>query len=76
MGYVLLLQLSTLVVVEHRSGKVAGATHNTVTAAHELGGDITALVGGQSVHDVAQQAAQIPGISKVRPQQLAPMPQA
>ncbi|WIA33392.1 hypothetical protein OEZ86_006528 [Tetradesmus obliquus] len=57
--------VSTLVVVEHTSGKVAAPTLNTVLAASQLGGDVTALVGGSGVQAVAEQASNIPGVSKV-----------
>jgi hypothetical protein len=60
-------QLSSLVLVEHRGGKVAPPTLNTLAAAGRLGcGDITALVGGKGVGAVAEQAAALPGVSKVR----------
>eukprot|EP00879_Flechtneria_rotunda_P002079 GHRR01002258.1.p1 GENE.GHRR01002258.1~~GHRR01002258.1.p1 ORF type:complete len:354 (+),score=136.23 GHRR01002258.1:723-1784(+) len=55
----------TLVVVEHKSGQVTGSTLNSLAAAAALQGDVTALVGGKAVQDVAQQAAQLPGIAKV-----------
>lgn len=59
-------QVSTLVVVEHRNSKVAAPTLNTLSAAGQLGGDVTALVGGSGVQDVAQQTASLPGVTKVR----------
>jgi electron transfer flavoprotein alpha subunit len=58
------LQVSTLVVVEHKSGQVAAPTLNTVSAATQLGGDVTALVGGSGIQAVAEQASKIPGVSK------------
>lgn len=58
-------QASTLVVVEHRNSKVAAPTLNTLTAAGQLGGDVTALVGGKGVQQVAEQAAALPGVNKV-----------
>lgn len=60
------LQISSLLIVEHKSGSVAGPTLNTVTAAAALGGPITALIGGQGVSSVAEKASKIKGISKVR----------
>lgn len=57
--------VSTLVVVEHRNSKVAAPTLNTLTAAGQLGGDVTALVSGQGVQQVAQEAAALPGVNKV-----------
>lgn len=52
-------------VVEHRNSKVAAPTLNTLTAAGQLGGDVTALVGGKGVQQVAEQAAALPGVNKV-----------
>lgn len=52
-------------MVEHKSGKVAAPTLHTVSAATQLGGDVTALVGGSGVQGVAEQASTIPGVSKV-----------
>jgi hypothetical protein len=53
------------VVVEHRNSKVAAPTLNTLTAAGQLGGDVTALVGGKGVQAVAEQAAALLGVNKV-----------
>ena len=52
-------------VVEHRNSKVAAPTLNTLSAAGQLGGDVTALVGGSGVQQVAEQAAALPGVNKV-----------
>lgn len=59
------MQASTLVVVEHRNSKVAAPTLNTLSAAGQLGGEVTALVGGSGVQQVAEQAAALPGVNKV-----------
>jgi len=56
---------STLLVVEHDGKKVNPAVLNTVTAAQALGGEVSALVAGPSVGDVAKEVSQISGISKV-----------
>jgi len=66
----LCLQASTLVIVEHKSDKVAVPTLNTLSAAAALGNEITALVGGKAVQAVAQETAQLPGVNKVRHQLL------
>lgn len=60
-----LAQLSSLVVAEHKGGTLAGSTLNTVTAAAQLGGTLTALVAGKGVGAVAEQAARVKGVSKV-----------
>jgi electron transfer flavoprotein alpha subunit len=51
-------------VVEHKSGQLAAPTLNTVSAATQLGGDVTALVGGSGIQAVAEQASNLPGVSK------------
>jgi hypothetical protein len=56
---------SCLVVVEHRGGRVAPPTLNTLAAAGALSSNVTALVGGLNVGSVAQEAAALPGVSKV-----------
>merc|ERR1719219_3336996 len=56
---------STLVVAEHNNAKLNPATLNAVTAAKALGGDISCLVVGSKVGDVAKEVANIGGISKV-----------
>merc|ERR1719187_103404 len=56
---------STLVVAEHNNAKLNPATLHAVTAAKALGGDISCLVVGSSVGDVAKEVAAIGGISKV-----------
>jgi electron transfer flavoprotein alpha subunit len=57
-------QASSLVVVEHKAGQIAAPTFNTLTAAAALGNDVTALVAGKAVHELAQAAAQLPVVSK------------
>nr|KAJ3418082.1 hypothetical protein HK105_000381 [Polyrhizophydium stewartii] len=59
--------MNTLVVVEHKDGKVGTASLNAVTAATKLGGPVTALVAGDgaAVDAAVQQAASIAGVSKV-----------
>jgi electron transfer flavoprotein alpha subunit len=55
-------------VVEHKQGKIAASTLNTVTAASKLGHPITALVAGSSSSETdaaAKSVAQVAGISKV-----------
>ncbi len=60
------MQLSTLVVAEHKAGALAGSTLNTITAGAQLGGDLTALIAGQDIGAVAEQASKVKGVSKVR----------
>ncbi|HHL43438.1 MAG TPA: electron transfer flavoprotein subunit alpha/FixB family protein [Hellea balneolensis] len=57
--------MAILVVAEHDNESLKDATHKTVTAAKEIGGDIDILVAGKGVKDVAAQAAKIDGVRKV-----------
>lgn len=57
--------LSTLALIEQNNGVIAGSTLNALTAAKELGGDVTALVAGSKAADVAAQVAKINGIAAV-----------
>ena len=57
--------MSVLVVAEHDNSDIAPATLNTVTAAAEIGGDITVLVAGSGSSAAADAAAKIAGVSKV-----------
>ncbi|HDS1699948.1 TPA: FAD-binding protein, partial [Pseudomonas putida] len=57
--------MAILVVAEHSNGALAAATLNTITAAAQIGGDITVLVAGANVGAVAEAAAQVVGVTKV-----------
>lgn len=57
--------LSTLVVAEHNQSEVSGATLSAVTAATQIGGDVTLLVLGSQAAGVADKAAKIAGVSSV-----------
>jgi electron transfer flavoprotein alpha subunit len=57
--------MSILVVAEHDNQSLNAATRNTVTAASQIGGDITVLVAGQNCGAVGEQAAAVAGVSKV-----------
>ncbi len=54
-----------LVIAEHDNGSLKGATHHTVTAAAQCGGDVHVLVAGHNAAEAAKQAAAIAGVSKV-----------
>ena len=58
--------MSNLVIVEHDNNEVAAATLHAVTAAQQIGGDIDLLIAGENCQAVAESAAQITGVSKVR----------
>ena len=57
--------MSILVIAEHDNKALNGATLNVVAAAQKIGGDITVLVAGSGAQAVADQAAQVTGVSKV-----------
>jgi len=57
--------MSTLVIAEHDNSTLKTATLNALAAAQELGADIDVLVAGSDCNAVAEQAAAVPGVSKV-----------
>ncbi|NJM13317.1 MAG: hypothetical protein HC889_16890 [Synechococcaceae cyanobacterium SM1_2_3] len=57
--------MSILVIAEHDNAVLKAATLNTVTAAAQLGSDITVLVAGHGCGAVAEAAAQVTGVTKV-----------
>ena len=57
--------MSILVVAEHDNNEIKGSTLNTVTAASEIGGDVSVLVAGSDSSSAAEQASKIAGISSV-----------
>ncbi|MCG6657865.1 electron transfer flavoprotein subunit alpha/FixB family protein [Halomonas campisalis] len=58
--------MSILVLAEHHDGALAGATAHVVAAAQAIGGDIDVLVAGENVAAVAEAAAKLDGVAKVR----------
>ncbi len=57
--------MSILVIAEHDNNEVKGSTLNTVTAASEIGGEVSILVAGSESFSAAEQASKINGISSV-----------
>ncbi len=57
--------MAILVIAEHDNKALNAATLNVVAAAQKIGGDITVLVAGSGAQAVADQAAQVAGVSKV-----------
>lgn len=57
--------MSILVIAQHNNAELHPSTLNTVSAASQIGGDVHVLVAGSGAADVASQAAQIAGVSKV-----------
>jgi electron transfer flavoprotein alpha subunit len=58
--------MTTLVVAEHDNTALKGATLNAVSAAVKVGGPVHVLVAGSQCSAVAQAAAKIAGVDKVR----------
>ncbi|KAA0193252.1 hypothetical protein HAZT_HAZT004659, partial [Hyalella azteca] len=56
---------STLVFAEHDNKKLNPITLNAITAASQIGGDVTCLVAGSSCAEVAAEVAKAVGVSKV-----------
>lgn len=57
--------MTTLVIAEHANASIKSATRNTITAAAELGAEITLLVVGSDCQAAANEAASIAGVAKV-----------
>ena len=57
--------MNILVIAEHDNVSLKADTHKVVAAATAIGGDITVLVAGLNVGDVAQHAAKLTGVTKV-----------
>ena len=57
--------MSILVIAEHDNNEIKGSTFNTVTAASEIGGDVSVLVVGSGSTSAAEQASKIAGINSV-----------
>src|ERR1700758_2384761 len=58
--------MSILVIAEHDNQTLKAATLNAVTAAARLGDDIHVLVAGSQCAKVAEQAASVAGVTRVR----------
>jgi len=57
--------MAILVIADHDNQAVGQATLSTMTAAREIGGDITMLVAGDGCRAAAEDAATIDGVAKV-----------
>jgi len=58
--------MTALVIAEHDNKTLDPATLHAVTAAAELGGEVHVLVAGENAGPVAEAAAKVAGVSKVR----------
>lgn len=57
--------MSILLIAEHDNNKLNQVTLSAVTAARQLGGEITILVAGSGCQSVADEAVNVMGLSKV-----------
>ncbi|MCA3105448.1 MAG: electron transfer flavoprotein subunit alpha/FixB family protein [Rhodocyclaceae bacterium] len=57
--------MAILVVAEHDEGVLKSGTLNTITAATQIGADVTVLVAGDGSAAVAAEAAKVAGVSRV-----------
>lgn len=57
--------MSVLVVAEHDNNNLKASTLNTVTAASQLGDNITVLIAGHNSSGVCEAAAKIAGVTKI-----------
>jgi electron transfer flavoprotein alpha subunit len=58
--------MAILVIAEHDNAVLKTATLNAVTAAAKIGGEIHLLVAGANCGSVAEQAAKVAGVAKVK----------
>jgi electron transfer flavoprotein alpha subunit len=58
--------MTILVIAEHDNTSLKAATLNTVAAAVKIGGEVHLLVAGSNCAGVAQAAAQLQGVAKVK----------
>jgi electron transfer flavoprotein alpha subunit len=58
--------MSILVIAEHDNASLKGATLNAVTAASKMGGEVHILVAGAGCQAVAEAAAKVVGVAKVK----------
>jgi electron transfer flavoprotein alpha subunit len=57
--------MAILVYADHNNQELSSATLNAVTAAGQMGGDVTVLVAGDGCDGVAAAAAKVQGVAKV-----------
>lgn len=56
---------SSLIVVEHNDSELTPATLHSITAAKQLGGDVTCLVAGTNCSPAVEAIAKVDGVNKV-----------
>ena len=65
--------MAILVIAEHDNAGLKAATLNTVAAAAKIGGEIHVLVAGSNCGAVAEQAAKVAGVAKVKRGRCGPL---
>lgn len=65
--------MAVLVIADHTNEALNDATHKTVTAATQFGGEVDVLVAGENAGAAAAEAAQIAGVRKVLHADAAPL---
>ncbi|GBN89234.1 Electron transfer flavoprotein subunit alpha, mitochondrial, partial [Araneus ventricosus] len=55
----------TLVIAEHNEGKVVPITYSAITAAKQLGSEVTVLVAGTETSSVVSEVSKAEGINKI-----------
>jgi len=65
--------MAVLVIADHSNDALNDATHKTVTAAIQFGGDVDVLVAGENAAAAAAEAAKIDGVRKVLHADDAPL---
>ncbi|MGC3873051.1 electron transfer flavoprotein subunit alpha/FixB family protein [Halomonas sp. GXIMD04776] len=58
--------MSILILADHHDGHLDDATASVVAAAKQIGGDIDLLVAGEGVDSIAEAAAKLEGVTRVR----------
>ena len=58
--------MAILVIAEHDNSSLKAATLNAITAGAKIGGELHVLVAGSACGAVAEQAAKVAGVAKVR----------
>ena len=57
--------MAVLIIAEHSNAALAPASLSTITAARELGGEVTVLVAGHGCRAAAEEAAAVDGVARV-----------
>jgi len=67
--------MAVLLIAEHDNSTLNPLTHKALTAAASIGGEVHVLVAGNGCHSVAEAAAKMAGVTKVRLAEAAQLEQ-